>query len=95
MASALEIGPRIDRMLLATLAPPQWHPRAADGTIEVFGYVVHHPDGVVLVDTGMGSDSQFLDELYAPETVDIVTALNGFVYLAQDASDSAQDTLTA
>ncbi len=43
---------------------------------EVFGYVVHHPDGVVLVDTGMGSDNEFLDELYAPKTVDIVSALN-------------------
>jgi len=51
---ALARLPGISRLLVAELALPEWHPRAADRTCLVFGYVVHHPDGPIVVDTGVG-----------------------------------------
>jgi len=67
--------PRIDRLLLAELTLPPWHPRAADGTGVVLGYVVHHPDGPVVVDTGVGRGSDLIDELYRPASADLVSLL--------------------
>jgi N-acyl homoserine lactone hydrolase len=67
--------PRIDRIHLATLDPAPAHPRVGDGPIEVFGYVVHHPDGPVVFDTGIGSDvPRIADRLL--HFTDIVDALN-------------------
>jgi N-acyl homoserine lactone hydrolase len=67
--------PRIDRLLLAELVLPSWHPRAADGRGLVLGYVVHHPDGPVVVDTGVGRSSALIEELYRPTTSDLVSRL--------------------
>ena len=67
--------PRIDRLHLAELALPDWHPRATDGVGLVFGYVVHHRDGAVVVDTGVGRGSALIDELYRPSVHDLVARL--------------------
>jgi N-acyl homoserine lactone hydrolase len=67
--------PRISRLVLAELALPEWHPRSADGTCAVFGYVVHHPDGAVVVDTGVGRGSDLIEELYRPTVHDLVARL--------------------
>ncbi len=67
--------PRIDRLDLAELALPTWHPRAADGTCQVFGYVVHHPDGPIVVDTGVGRGSDLIEQLYRPSVHDLVDRL--------------------
>src|SRR5829696_6958072 len=67
--------PRIDRLHLADLALPSWHPRAADGTGPVYGYVVHHPDGALVVDTGVGLGSELIERLYRPTVHDLVAAL--------------------
>jgi len=67
--------PRIDRLLLAELVLPSWHPRAADGRGLVLGYVIHHPDGPVVVDTGVGRGSALIEELYRPTTSDLVSRL--------------------
>ena len=67
--------PRIDRLVLAELALPEWHPRAADGTCPVLGYVVHHPDGPVLVDAGVGRGSDLIERLYRPTVHDLVDRL--------------------
>jgi len=67
--------PRIDRLLLAELVLPSWHPRAADGQGLVLGYVVHHPDGPVVVDTGVGRGNELIDELYRPTAHDLVGRL--------------------
>ena len=72
---ALPELPRIDRLHLAELALPDWHPRAADGVGQVFAYVVHHPDGPIVVDTGVGRGSSLIDELYRPTVHDLVARL--------------------
>jgi glyoxylase-like metal-dependent hydrolase (beta-lactamase superfamily II) len=41
------------------------------------GFVVRHPDGVILFDTGSGGDHQVLNEMYRPTVVPIVDAING------------------
>jgi glyoxylase-like metal-dependent hydrolase (beta-lactamase superfamily II) len=66
---------RIERLLLAELTLPGWHPRVADGSCAVFGYAIRHPDGVILFDTGVGTGSSFIEDLYHPRVVPIVEAL--------------------
>jgi N-acyl homoserine lactone hydrolase len=73
---ALAALPRIDRLHLAELALPGWHPRAADGTCPVLGYVVHHPDGPIVVDTGVGRGSDLIEQLYRPTVHDLVDRLD-------------------
>lgn len=55
---------------------PDWHPRVADGVAIMRGFVIRHPDGVIVFDTGSGDDHEFLNELYRPRVVPIVDALN-------------------
>jgi N-acyl homoserine lactone hydrolase len=70
--------PGIDRLCLAELVLPDFHPESAtDPTSPVFAYVIHHPDGPVLVDTGVGRGNQFLDEVYQPTVTDLDEALAG------------------
>jgi glyoxylase-like metal-dependent hydrolase (beta-lactamase superfamily II) len=66
---------RIERLLLAELTLPDWHPRFADGGCQVFGYAIRHPDGVILFDTGVGVGSSFIDDLYHPRVVPVADAL--------------------
>jgi glyoxylase-like metal-dependent hydrolase (beta-lactamase superfamily II) len=72
---ALPALPRIDRLELAELVLPDWHPRAAEGTCMVLGYVVHHPDGPVVVDTGVGRGDELIEDLYHPTVHDLVGRL--------------------
>jgi N-acyl homoserine lactone hydrolase len=67
--------PELSRLLLATVQPPESHPRGGDGSCDVYAYVVHHPDGAVLVDTGVGVGNVWIDRLYSPAVVDVVDAL--------------------
>jgi N-acyl homoserine lactone hydrolase len=68
--------PRIDRLGLAELVLPEFHPESAtDPVSPVFAYVIHHPDGPVLVDTGVGRGNEFLDEVYQPTVTDLGEAL--------------------
>lgn len=67
----------IDRVTLAIVTEvPQWHPEHA--TFEPFpvhAWVVRHPDGVLLVDTGIGIGNPFIDELYRPSITPLADAL--------------------
>jgi N-acyl homoserine lactone hydrolase len=72
---ALARLPSISRLLLADLVLPEWHPRSADGTCRVFGYVVHHPDGPIVVDTGVGRGSDLIGRLYQPRVHDLPARL--------------------
>jgi glyoxylase-like metal-dependent hydrolase (beta-lactamase superfamily II) len=74
---ALPTLPRIDRLELAELVLPEWHPRAAEGVCVVLGYVVHHPDGPVVVDTGVGTGNDLIEDLYRPTVHDLVARLAG------------------
>jgi N-acyl homoserine lactone hydrolase len=67
--------PEISRLSLATVQLPDTHPRAGDRTCDVFAYLLHHPDGAVLVDTGVGIGNVGIDRLYAPTVCDVVEAL--------------------
>jgi N-acyl homoserine lactone hydrolase len=62
-------------VLLAEVVFPAWHPRFAEGGCPVFGYVVRHPDGVILFDTGVGVGNSFIDDVYQPNVISIDLAL--------------------
>ncbi len=69
---------RIARLDLAVLELPDSHPAADLGrTIPVHGFAIRHPDGVILVDTGVGVGNDLIDQLYQPTIVDLEKALLG------------------
>ncbi len=60
--------PSILRLDLAVVELPEAHPAARRGrTVPVYGYCILHPDGPILVDTGVGFGNEFIDELYNPQ----------------------------
>ena len=67
---------QVDRVLLAEVEFPEWHPRRSDGSCPVYGYAVRHPDGVILFDTGVGNGNALIDELYRPRVVPVDEALH-------------------
>lgn len=70
--------PRVVQLELATLTLPEWHPEAAsDSSCVVYGYAIDHPDGVIVFDTGVGADSEIIDEMYEPNLVLLDKALTG------------------
>lgn len=73
--SAAAASTRVERILLAELELPDWHPRSADGGCVVYGYAVRHPDGVILFDTGVGTGNGVIDRWYRPTVVPIDQAL--------------------
>lgn len=42
----------------------------------MYSYVVRHADGLIVVDTGVGTGNPWIDEQYKPQVVEIRTALN-------------------
>jgi glyoxylase-like metal-dependent hydrolase (beta-lactamase superfamily II) len=70
--------PAIERVHLADVTRlPDWHPALPGGRTgyPVFGYLIRHPEGPILVDTGIGTDSARIRELYAPVVTRLETAL--------------------
>lgn len=66
MAGLAEM-PSILRLDLAVVELPDYHPAAHRGrTVPVYGYCILHPDGPILVDTGVGFGNDLVDELYNP-----------------------------
>ena len=73
---ALREMPRVKRLHLADLVLPDWHPEAAASSqAVVFGYVIDHPEGAIVVDTGVGRGNDFIDQAYSPTVVDLEQAL--------------------
>jgi len=74
---ALTVLPRVERMTLAVIeAVPEWHPE--HGSFEPFpvhAWLVRHPDGPILVDTGVGIGNALIDEWYRPRVTPIGDAL--------------------
>ena len=66
----------VEQIHLATTPLPDWHPRADERVAEVYGFVVRHPDGVIVVDTGVGAGNEFIEEVYQPTVVPLVEALH-------------------
>lgn len=54
----------ITPLLLSEVVLPDYHPRAGAGCV-VYGFVIHHADGPVLVDTGVGTGHAEVDSLFA------------------------------
>lgn len=76
--SLLVAMPRIDVLQLARVnAVPQFHPEYDTFTpFPVHGFVIHHPDGAIVVDTGIGYGSDLIDSLYPHQSVSLVDELN-------------------
>lgn len=71
--------PRIARLGLARIELPAEHPAADLGrSVDVFGFLIDHPDGAILVDTGVGMGNAFIDELYRPTSLDLRPLLAQF-----------------
>ena len=69
---ALAELPRIERLDLATVELPADHPAADLGrSVAVHGFLIDHPDGAILVDTGVGFGNAFIDELYQPSRAEL------------------------
>lgn len=66
----------VDVLHLGTVRLPEWHPRAADTKCLIQGFLVRHPDGLILFDTGCADDHDVINEMYSPDVVPIVDALN-------------------
>jgi glyoxylase-like metal-dependent hydrolase (beta-lactamase superfamily II) len=67
---------RVQRLALGDVTFPDWHPRVGEIGCPVFGYLIRHPDGVILFDTGVGTGNAFIDDLYRPTVISVVTALD-------------------
>ena len=42
----------------------------------VQGFVISHPDGPIVVDTGVADDHDLINELYRPSTTELIVALD-------------------
>lgn len=72
----LENLPRIDIVPMGRVTRvPDWPGGGFGDTFDVRSFVIHHPGGPIVVDAGIGSGNALIDELYAPQTVDIEDAL--------------------
>lgn len=67
---------RVETLHLGTVQLPDQHPRSAEGTCTIDGFLIHHPDGPILVDTGVADDHELINQIYQPASVPIVEALN-------------------
>lgn len=68
--------PTVHRLHLAEMTCPDFHPTPGD-EVDVYAYLIEHPEGAVLIDSGMGSDSDFLNRAYRPRIVPLAEALEG------------------
>jgi N-acyl homoserine lactone hydrolase len=67
---------RIDPLPLAAVTRvPDWHPPVPGGGYPVFGFIVHHSAGAVVVDTGVGVGNPVIDEWYAPQVTPLSECL--------------------
>lgn len=69
----LTVAPRIDTIVSAQInALPCFHPESgpsfAGFPVNVF--LIHHPDGSILVDTGIGTNNAAINEWYQPTSMD-------------------------
>ena len=67
---------RIHQLHVGHIRLPDSHPRAAELTCEIYSYAIEHPDGVIVIDTGPRAGHPIIDDLYAPEIITIIDALN-------------------
>ena len=67
----------VEVLELGEVELPDWHPRVDDETALIRAFVIRHPDGVVVFDTGVGQGHPLIDDLYKqPRITPIIVALN-------------------
>ena len=72
----LEHLPRIDIVAMGHVTRvPDWYGDAVGDSFDVRSFVIHHPNGPIVIDAGIGRGSELIDQLYAPQIVDIGDAL--------------------
>ena len=80
--------PQIDRLILATVTTvPEWHPQ--HDTFEpspAHAWLIRHPDGGILMDTGVGVGNEVIDEWYHPRRTSLLDALAGVGVAPSDIS---------
>ena len=76
--SALATMPHIDVLQLARVnAVPEFHPEYHTFVpFPVHGFVIHHPEGAIVVDTGIGYGNDLIDSLYPHQSVSLIDELN-------------------
>jgi N-acyl homoserine lactone hydrolase len=67
---------RVARLHLTDTSPDPSLPWAS-GPAAVYAYLIDHPDGLILVDTGVGKGNELIDALYRPEHHDLRLAMAG------------------
>lgn len=73
--------PRIPAIEVLTLARidgvPESHPEHLSfEPFPVHGFAIRHPDGVIVVDTGIGFDNVFINDLYPHHSVGLIAELH-------------------
>jgi len=78
MTEQLATMPAIDVMRLSIVTSvPEFHPEyAAFVAFPVFGFLIHHPDGPIVIDTGIGLGNEAIDVLYGHESVRLIDEIN-------------------
>ena len=92
---ALPAMPRITRLDLAHVELSERHPAAVLGrSVAVHGFLIEHPAGAILVDTGVGFDNPLIDDLYQPSRVELggLLAQLGVERLSPRSSERRCDT---
>ncbi len=74
----------IHQLHLGHVGLPDFHPRSNEETCEIYSHVIDHPDGLIVVDTGPRAGHPFIDELYAPQIVSIIDAINAAGFDSRD-----------
>ena len=74
---------RVSRLHLTDVTPSPDLPWARP-TFPVFAYLVEHPAGPILIDTGVGLGNEIIDKLYSPVHHDLDTALGEHGMAASD-----------
>src|SRR5438045_7347648 len=68
---------------LADITFPDWHPLRGQ-TGQVLAFALRHPTGLILFETGIGSDSQLIDDLYDINRRDIDAELDAHGHCVDD-----------
>jgi hypothetical protein len=75
---ALRELPKVERLDLAVVTLPDGHPSgdlSGDLSVPVYGFLIDHPDGAIVVDTGVGEGNAFIDDAHRPVRADLGEAL--------------------
>lgn len=65
---------RVSQLHSGQVTLPQQHPRAGE-PYPIYSYLIEHPAGPILVDTGIGPGHEWIDEHFAPQDISVVAAL--------------------